>query len=124
MIIKTSIEDIFIESWHKVYPNRKREKNKLKKSKKLSYFDILDKLLSLGYENKVYLSTSLEMLLIEKNINNKLNNGFMKIIFDTISATFKIEVHFSDREINVYEALSLDDATNRVIKEINTWLKK
>jgi len=57
--MKSNRLELFKESWHTVYPNKKRKRIKIENSNRYLFYQLLDKLLELGFESKVYVLSSI-----------------------------------------------------------------
>jgi len=121
--MKSNEIELFKESWHNVYPNKKRKRIKNEGSKRYLYYQLLDKLLELGFENKVYLMSSMFVDLIIKCSSLYYGKG------DTIYINFLPEEQcfilkeniFEENKTIEYGKLALKDTIEKIVTITNKW---
>jgi len=121
--------NIIFDSWHQLYPNRKR-----KKEKKTYIYKLLDCLIKFGYDKKLYVNSSHQTIIIEnilaetkerESAFEKKDCEYLTIKLENFLFTIK-EYNKDDSFLNpffTYKDLTLEKATSIIKRIIDKWLE-
>jgi hypothetical protein len=121
--MKSNEIELYKESWHNVYPNKKRKRLKTVNSKRYLFYLLLDRLLELGYEEKVYITSSMfNDLIINSSplYYGKGNTIYINYIYERQSFIIK-ENEIENQGKAEYTNLSLEETVDKIINITNNW---